>query len=217
MQSPYEPDDEFDRLVYGTDEDKASEDFDTSENGPKLFFPNLEVFVTDFLVHHYARPLDPMSHDKELTWCSSWWAHTEAVSRLSALWRAWETLRLDAGPGSCGPPAGTPRRSSRPPRTRPGRPGSRSHHGWLPESSRTSMYSFVARRSDRVPPGRTGQGRSPRGRCDRCGWRQPPLPVRICAVSFMWSSTARAAPRASPVLIAATMLVCRCGLILLNA
>jgi hypothetical protein len=100
----------------------------TSENGPKLFFPNLEVFVTDFLVHHYARPLDPMSHDKELTWCSSWWAHTEAVSRLSALWRAWETLRLDAGPGSCGPPAGTPRRSSRPPRTRPGRPGWRSHH-----------------------------------------------------------------------------------------
>ncbi|WP_104181715.1 DUF4913 domain-containing protein [Arthrobacter sp. B0490] len=104
MQSPFEPekfepDDEFDRLVYRTDEDAASEDADTSEDGPKLYFPNLEVFVTDFLVNHYARPLDPMGHDKEFTWCSSWWAHTEAVSRLSALWRAWETLRLDGGTG----------------------------------------------------------------------------------------------------------------------
>lgn len=102
MQSPFEPekfqpDDEFDRLVHRSDED-ASQDADTSDE-PKLFFPNLEVFVTDFLVNHYARPLDPMGHDKEFTWCSSWWAHTEAVSRLSALWRAWETLRMDEGTG----------------------------------------------------------------------------------------------------------------------
>ena len=45
MQSPYKPDDEFDRLVHGTSEEEASEDANTSENGPKLFFPNLEVFV----------------------------------------------------------------------------------------------------------------------------------------------------------------------------
>ncbi|MBG6218743.1 hypothetical protein IWX75_003230 [Arthrobacter sp. CAN_A6] len=100
MQSPFQPEDEFDRLVHGTPEDDGMDgSTDTSDAGPELFFPNLEVFVTDFLIHHYARPVDPMGHEKEFTWCSSWWAHTEAVSRLSALWRAWETLRLDGGTG----------------------------------------------------------------------------------------------------------------------
>jgi Domain of unknown function (DUF4913) len=28
-------------------------------------------------------------------WCSQWWRHSEAISRLEALWRTWEALRLD--------------------------------------------------------------------------------------------------------------------------
>ncbi len=61
MQSPFKPGDEFDRLVKGTSEDAGVDDStDTSDAGPELFFPNLEVFVTDFLIHHYARPVDPM-------------------------------------------------------------------------------------------------------------------------------------------------------------
>ena len=32
-------------------------------------------------------------------WCASWWAHEEARVRLGAIWRAWETLRLDPSIG----------------------------------------------------------------------------------------------------------------------
>ncbi len=32
-------------------------------------------------------------------WCASWWAHEEARVRLGAVWRAWETLRLDPSIG----------------------------------------------------------------------------------------------------------------------
>jgi hypothetical protein len=34
-----------------------------------------------------------------LVWCASWWAHPEAVARLTALWRAWEALRLEPATG----------------------------------------------------------------------------------------------------------------------
>jgi hypothetical protein len=32
-------------------------------------------------------------------WCARWWAHDEAVSRLRALWRAWEAMRLEPATG----------------------------------------------------------------------------------------------------------------------
>jgi len=32
-------------------------------------------------------------------WCANWWAHEEARVRLGAIWRAWETLRLDPSIG----------------------------------------------------------------------------------------------------------------------
>ena len=34
-----------------------------------------------------------------IVWCASWWAHPAAVLRLSALWRAWEALRLEPATG----------------------------------------------------------------------------------------------------------------------
>ena len=37
-------------------------------------------------------------HDRR--WCAKWWLHAEAVSRIEAIWRAWEALRLD---GTLGP------------------------------------------------------------------------------------------------------------------
>jgi hypothetical protein len=27
-------------------------------------------------------------------WCPRWWSHPEAISKLYALWRAWESLRV---------------------------------------------------------------------------------------------------------------------------
>lgn len=60
-------------------------------------FPNVYVFVRDFLVKVHARPVrDQLSW----RWCSQWWDHPEAVSRLEALWKAFEVLRRDPGTGA---------------------------------------------------------------------------------------------------------------------
>lgn len=93
--SSYKSDDDVDPFALGADEetDKASDE--TKYAQPQLIFPDLEAFVSDYLVHHFPRPVQASAYDKEFTWCSSWWAHVEASSRLNALWRAWEALRLD--------------------------------------------------------------------------------------------------------------------------
>lgn len=60
-------------------------------------FPNVYVFVQDFIVKVHARPVrDGLSWH----WCSHWWDHPEAVSRLEALWKAFEVLRRDPGTGA---------------------------------------------------------------------------------------------------------------------
>jgi hypothetical protein len=62
---------------------------------PELFYPTLEAFIEDYLVLVYRRALSGPS----VTWCPEWWRHAEAIIRLDALWRAWETLRLEPGTG----------------------------------------------------------------------------------------------------------------------
>ncbi len=57
-------------------------------------YDNVHDWVTGHFVHLYARHLGG-----EFRWCASWWDHAEALSRLEALWRAWETLRLNPGLG----------------------------------------------------------------------------------------------------------------------
>lgn len=60
-------------------------------------FPNVYVFVQDFLAKVHPRPVrDGLSWH----WCSHWWDHPEAVSRLEALWKAFEVLRRDPGTGA---------------------------------------------------------------------------------------------------------------------
>lgn len=61
---------------------------------PVLFYGNVEEFVTDRLVHLFAR-----SPESGLMWCPEWYRHAEALSRLDAVWRAWENLRLDPATG----------------------------------------------------------------------------------------------------------------------
>jgi len=60
-------------------------------------FPNVYVFVQHFLVKVYARPVRAQLSWR---WCSQWWNHPEAVSRLEALWKAFEILRRDPGTGA---------------------------------------------------------------------------------------------------------------------
>jgi len=75
----------------------AQGDDDSTPSGPvavKPCFGSVEAFVEGFLsLATELRTGGPVA------WCPKWWAHPQAVMRVSALWRAWETLRLEPGTG----------------------------------------------------------------------------------------------------------------------
>jgi hypothetical protein len=54
--------------------------------------------VEDF-VSHFLSLVTERRTGGPVVWCPSWWSHPEAVARLTALWRAWEALRLEAATG----------------------------------------------------------------------------------------------------------------------
>jgi len=54
-----------------------------------LRYPSLEAWVVGHFARVYIRP-----HGGALRWCAQWWRHAEAISRLEALWRTWEALRV---------------------------------------------------------------------------------------------------------------------------
>lgn len=66
------------------------------EPEPEPEFTSVYEFVERHLVFVYARKL---THKPDRRWCPRWFEHAEAVSRLEALWRAYESLRLDPGTG----------------------------------------------------------------------------------------------------------------------
>ena len=53
-------------------------------------FGSLEDWVAGVFCPTYVRRSTP-----SFRWCGQWWRHPEAISRLEALWRSWEALRLD--------------------------------------------------------------------------------------------------------------------------
>ena len=54
----------------------------------------LEDWLTGYFLPMFRRTLGG-----EYRWCHQWWQHGEAISRLTALWHAWEVLRLQPGTG----------------------------------------------------------------------------------------------------------------------
>jgi hypothetical protein len=54
----------------------------------------VEDWVIDYFLPMFRRTLGG-----EFRWCAQWWRHGEAISRLTALWHAWEVLRLQPGTG----------------------------------------------------------------------------------------------------------------------
>ena len=84
-------DDEPDDAPAGTMEAAEEE-----PDAPELFYPNVAEFVSNKLAVSYRRQLNVQGG---VTWCPQWWKHAEAISRLEALWRAWEFLRLDGTTG----------------------------------------------------------------------------------------------------------------------
>lgn len=87
------------------DWDDVEDDVDASEPAdsphgageePSLVFATVDQFVQEHLAHTYRRTLNVQGGH---TWCPEWWRHGEAISRLEALWRAWEDLRRDGQTG----------------------------------------------------------------------------------------------------------------------
>ena len=65
-----------------------------AESAPRPVFGSTEEWVTCHFIPMYRRPLGG-----EYRWCAEWWRHAEAITRLTALWHAWEALRLQPGTG----------------------------------------------------------------------------------------------------------------------
>ncbi|MGW4485503.1 DUF4913 domain-containing protein [Amycolatopsis sp. NPDC004368] len=84
------PDDDADKSANDILEEEKARD-----GSAKLFYGNVNEFVTERLVYLYARPLSQSGS----VWCPEWYRHAEALSRLDSIWRAWENLRLDPGLG----------------------------------------------------------------------------------------------------------------------
>ncbi len=61
---------------------------------PEPVYTELEDWVIDYFLPMFRRTLGG-----EFRWCAQWWRHGEAISRLSALWHAWEVLRRRPGTG----------------------------------------------------------------------------------------------------------------------
>lgn len=70
---------------------------DTGPSGHETTEPaygSLDDWVIEYFAPTFSRPIGG-----ELRWCPQWTEHAEAVTRLEALWRSWETLRLDPAVG----------------------------------------------------------------------------------------------------------------------
>lgn len=66
---------------------------------PPLKYTRLDHFVEQYLVHVYARTV-ATKDTKGVRWCAEWWRHAEAIARLEAIWRAWESARQDPAEGA---------------------------------------------------------------------------------------------------------------------
>src|SRR5512141_2531287 len=67
----------------------------TPEKAPELVYGTAEEFLHEQLLPTYVRSVT----GKTAKWCIEWYFHPEAVSRVAALWRSWEHLRLDPATG----------------------------------------------------------------------------------------------------------------------
>ncbi|WP_433717435.1 DUF4913 domain-containing protein (plasmid) [Nocardia sp. CA-084685] len=89
-----EPDPEPESEPDPEPEDAAEEE---AEEEPELRYRTLELFVDGFIAHTYRREVSAPGSDKTARWCPHWFKHGEAVSRLEALWRAFEEARRGDG------------------------------------------------------------------------------------------------------------------------
>ncbi|BCY10986.1 DUF4913 domain-containing protein [Actinoplanes sp. L3-i22] len=65
-----------------------------TDEGQDPIYPNVEEWVNTYLLPTFPRPYGAVGMTRWY-WCRSWWAHDEAVTRMMALWYAWENARLE--------------------------------------------------------------------------------------------------------------------------
>ncbi|RFA06426.1 hypothetical protein B7R54_18765 [Subtercola boreus] len=85
MGSSYDFDDE---------PDNAEEDGEAEKFVPTLFYGSADEFVRKQLRYKYRRQITRPGRGN-FRWRASWWKSEEAISRIEALWRAWEKARQD--------------------------------------------------------------------------------------------------------------------------
>ena len=83
---------EWDADPTASAEEPAAAPSPTSEPEPQLYFGSVDEFVREKLRFVYRRRVAPTGPYR---WAAEWWRSPEAISRLEALWRAWEALRLE--------------------------------------------------------------------------------------------------------------------------
>ena len=77
-----------------SDVEETGANSDHEQKPPELVYGSAEEFLHEQLPT-YVRDVD----GRAAKWCIEWYFHPEAVSRVEALWRAWEHLRLDGATG----------------------------------------------------------------------------------------------------------------------
>ena len=63
---------------------------------PDWRYRNVHDWVEQWFSVHYARSITGIG------WCARWFDHPEALLRLTAMWRSWETARRDDTKGIAG-------------------------------------------------------------------------------------------------------------------
>lgn len=76
------------------DADPAENSETPETDGPEPVYTALEDWLQGYFLPMFRRTLGG-----EYRWCHQWWQHAEAISRLTALWHAWEVFRLQPGTG----------------------------------------------------------------------------------------------------------------------
>ena len=64
-----------------------------------LYYGSVDEFVREFVCPIFRRNVGEEGR-ADYRWSARWWESAEAITRLEAMWRAWEHLRMDASTGT---------------------------------------------------------------------------------------------------------------------